>query len=95
VFMRGVECGTLVDFIDRNIGVRLKVRNFEISVRHDFDDYFLPTDTGFGTEVLVGFGGVNAALVADVQEKRVGVTVGIRGYNVAILHDFDQFLSGM
>lgn len=93
VLARGVEAGTLIDFVDRNFGQRLKVRNFEISIRHDFDDFFYPTDTGFGTEVLVAYRGVSAALASDVREKRLGVTVGVRGYNVAILHDFDNFLS--
>lgn len=93
VLARGLEAGTLIDFVDRNFGQRLKVRNFEISVRHDFDDFFFPTDTGLGTEILLGYKGVNAAVATDVREKRVGMTVGIRGYNVAVLHDFDNFLS--
>lgn len=93
ILARGVESGTLVDFVDRNFGQRLKIRNFEISVRHDFDDYFYPSDTGFGTEMLVAYRGVSAAIANDIREKRIGVAVGIRGYNVAFLHDFDNFLS--
>lgn len=90
---RGVQAGTLLDLVDRNIGQRLKVRNFEISVRHDFDDYFYATDTGFGTEILIAYKGVYAALATDVKEKRLGINVGIRGYSVAAMHDFDNFLS--
>lgn len=93
IFARGFQSGTLVNFVDRNFGQRFRVRNFEISLQHDFDDYFYPADPGFGTEFLVQYRGANFALANDIAERKIGLSVGLRGYNIAILHDFDQYLT--
>lgn len=88
---RSFQAGTLIDFVDRNLGVRMKVRNFEISVQHDFDDAFNMVDPGWGTELMVQWRGTSAAIANDLLERRIGVTLGVRGYTLALLHDFDQF----
>lgn len=93
IFARGFQSGTLLNFVDRNFGQRFRIRNFEISLQHDFDDYFYPADPGFGTEFMVQYRGANLVLANDISERKIGVSVGLRGCNVAVLHDFDQYLT--
>jgi hypothetical protein len=93
IFARGFQSGTIINFVDRSFGQRIRIRHFEISVQHDFDDYFYPSDPGFGTEFLVQYRGANFAIANDVAERKLGISVGFRGHNVAVLHDFNQYLT--
>eukprot|EP00919_Chromeraceae_sp_WS-2016_P060073 GHVR01142726.1.p1 GENE.GHVR01142726.1~~GHVR01142726.1.p1 ORF type:complete len:212 (+),score=45.27 GHVR01142726.1:89-724(+) len=42
VVARGVELGVVIDRRDRDYGARVKIRNFELSLRHDYFDILDP-----------------------------------------------------
>lgn len=87
------ETGTLADFADHQYGQRIRIRNFEIAVRHDFDEMENPDTSEFGTEVLVGYNETGLMLVSDVSDKAYGVGLSLRGHRISALHDFDDRIS--
>lgn len=86
---RHVESATIVDLTDRDYGQRVKVRDFELSVRHDFNEFVKPTLRSVATEVALFYRTVGVAVGTDVGDQRYGVTVGVRGYQVSAERDFD------
>ncbi|CEM09749.1 unnamed protein product [Vitrella brassicaformis CCMP3155] len=93
VVARGVETGTNVDILDRDYGQRVKVRNTEVAVRHDFNDFDDPTtddDEELATEVFAGYKSVAVAVGQDVQDTEYAVSVGVLGYQFSVLRDFDE-----
>lgn len=93
VVARFFESATLVDFLDRDYGQRISIRNFDLSIRHDFDEFIDPTPDEFATEILVAFRDLGVALSTDVADSRYGITVGFRGRQISVLHDFDERFS--
>lgn len=93
ILARYFSSSTLVDFVDRDYGQRISLRNFDISIRHDFDEFIEPDPMEFATEVLIAFRDIGIALSSDVGDSRYGLTVGWRGRQVSILHDFDETLT--
>jgi len=93
VVARGVESGTNVDILDRDYGQRVKVRNTEVAVRHDFDDVQDPSvddDEELATEVFAGYKSVAVAVGTDVDDTEYAVSTGVLGYQFSVLRDFDE-----
>lgn len=88
-----LEAGTLADFSDHQYGQRIRFRNFEVALRHDFDELEHPDATEYSTEFLIGYNQTGLMLVSDLSEKAYGVGVTIRGHQVSALHDFDDRVS--
>ncbi|CEM06835.1 unnamed protein product [Vitrella brassicaformis CCMP3155] len=93
VVARGVSSGTLVDLRDEDYGQRVKVRNTEVAVRHDFEDTQDPTtgdDEELATEVFVGYKSIGVAVGTDLNDTEVAVSAGVLGYQFSVLRDFDE-----
>lgn len=93
IIARYFASSTLIDFVDRDYGQRISFRNFDISIRHDFDEFVNPDPSEFATDCLITFGGVGLALSTDVKDSRYGLTVGLKGRQVSVYHDFDERMS--
>ena len=88
VTARGTQLATLADFNDRLIGQRVKVRDFEINLRHDFDDIVVAGDIGIATEIFLSFRTVSLSIGSDVRDTSYAVAFSARGYSVAVLRNF-------
>eukprot|EP00918_Siedleckia_nematoides_P016099 GHVU01034704.1.p1 GENE.GHVU01034704.1~~GHVU01034704.1.p1 ORF type:complete len:755 (-),score=177.89 GHVU01034704.1:738-3002(-) len=90
---RNTEFATLVDLMERTYGQRVKVRDFEINARHDFDDFIDATDIALATELLIAYKTATAAVGFDVADSEYGVSVTLRNRSVNVLRDFDEYIS--
>eukprot|EP00921_Rhytidocystis_pertsovi_P002068 GHVQ01003555.1.p1 GENE.GHVQ01003555.1~~GHVQ01003555.1.p1 ORF type:complete len:1345 (+),score=263.58 GHVQ01003555.1:696-4730(+) len=90
VVARGTEAATLIDLTDRDYGQRIKVRNLEIAVRHDFDEFAKQDEYELATAVSVFYKGVAISAESDVVDTEYGVSLGVRGYQVSVMRDFNE-----
>jgi hypothetical protein len=88
-----VETTTMADFNDHQYGQRFRIKNFEINLRHDFDEAKNPDPEEYSTEFLVGYKDTGVMLVSDIHDKVYGFGVHVRGHQVSLLHDFDDFVT--
>eukprot|EP01068_Selenidium_serpulae_P005298 Selendium_serpulae@DN3962_c0_g1_i2.p1 len=89
VVARATEFSTLVDFLDRDYGQRVKIRDFEAVFRHDFDEFVRQDGGELATEVFIAFKTLGVAISSDVADTEFGVSIGYRGYQISALRDFN------
>uniref|UniRef100_A0A0G4I5R3 Uncharacterized protein n=1 Tax=Chromera velia CCMP2878 TaxID=1169474 RepID=A0A0G4I5R3_9ALVE len=90
---RFFEFGTIADREDREYGARMRVRNFEISVRRDFfdqQDPFVGDSLELATEFFVGWGSLGVTIGEDVEDSEYGFGFQYRGFEFFIERDFDE-----
>eukprot|EP00922_Rhytidocystis_sp_ex-Travisia-forbesii_P044718 GHVS01066643.1.p1 GENE.GHVS01066643.1~~GHVS01066643.1.p1 ORF type:complete len:1407 (-),score=217.45 GHVS01066643.1:294-4514(-) len=87
---RNVETATMIDLADRDYGQRVKVRNFDMTVRHDFDEYIRPNPGSLATELGMFYRTLSVVVGTDVKDARYLVSVNLRGYQILTERDFDQ-----
>jgi len=86
-----VNTSTLAKVEDRDYGQRVKVKNLEVMVRHDFDHYLKKdTDGEVASEVHVEYKSLYISADTDLIAKKGGVAVGLGGNKVAIIRDTDD-----
>ncbi|XP_053991289.1 uncharacterized protein LOC128883209 [Hylaeus volcanicus] len=88
-----LETTTMADFQDHQYGQRFRIKNFEINLRHDFDEAEHPDPQEYSTEFLVGYKDKGVMLVSDIHDKVYGFGVHVRGHQISLLHDFDDFIT--
>lgn len=95
VIGRFFEVATLADFGDRDYGFRIRVRNLDISVRHDFDEFYNPAGDTFATQFLVAYGPLGVVGGIDIPDTRYALGLGYRGTSVTVQRDFDERKTSM
>eukprot|EP00919_Chromeraceae_sp_WS-2016_P050058 GHVR01118717.1.p1 GENE.GHVR01118717.1~~GHVR01118717.1.p1 ORF type:complete len:251 (+),score=57.39 GHVR01118717.1:565-1317(+) len=95
VVARSFEIGTLIDRRDREYGARIKLRNFEFSMRHDFFDIQDPLTndnsySSLATELFFGWRSFGVSVGSDFINTRYGVSVSMLGYECSMVRDFDE-----
>ena len=85
-----VEVGTLVNVLDQDYGQRVKVGDFDILIRHDFDEFMDQDPDEVATEVFLGFKSVGVSVMTDLVDTEYGVVVSVKGQTVSWIQDFDE-----
>lgn len=85
-----VGIGMLGNILDRNYGGRVRIKEFEIGVRHDFDEYVYQDKTQLGTEFYMSYKNFSLALGGDISDSKYGVGFGLDDYQISVLRDFDE-----
>eukprot|EP00920_Eleutheroschizon_duboscqi_P001951 GHVT01005048.1.p1 GENE.GHVT01005048.1~~GHVT01005048.1.p1 ORF type:complete len:694 (+),score=19.66 GHVT01005048.1:1476-3557(+) len=87
---RSMGSSVLVDQLDRDYGVRLKIRDLEVAVRHDFDEFKKPDAAEIATAVSFKYKGLDVSVESDVGDAQYATTIGYRDTEFTALRDFDQ-----
>lgn len=93
VIAGSTEIGILADFQDEEYGFRLRYRDFEFSIRHDFNDVGDPTvgdNVELATELYVGYKSFGIAIGADLNEQTFGIQVAYKGRDMTFVQDLDD-----
>lgn len=85
-----VAVGTLANFLDRNYGQKIRVKDFEIVARHDFNEHIYQDPGKLASEFMVSYKDYGVAVGTDVVDAQYGVSIGIKGYQFSVLRDFDE-----
>lgn len=85
-----VTVGTLVNFDDRNYGAKIRIKDFETAIRHDFDEHINQDDSKLATEFGIGFKDTGIQVGSDLVDSRYGLSIAVSKYKFAALRDFDD-----
>eukprot|EP00920_Eleutheroschizon_duboscqi_P008097 GHVT01018843.1.p1 GENE.GHVT01018843.1~~GHVT01018843.1.p1 ORF type:complete len:955 (+),score=52.30 GHVT01018843.1:1104-3968(+) len=90
IVARATELTTIADVSDRDYGQRVKVRDLEVSVAHDFDEFVNQDPAEFATAVSLFYRTVGVSVETDVQDTKYAFQFGTRGYQFTAIRDFDE-----
>lgn len=85
-----IDVGTMANVLDRNYGARVHVRDFEIMVRHDFDEHVYQDPSKLASQMAFSWKDIGVSVGTDLVDTRYAVGVGIKGYKFSALRDFDD-----
>lgn len=96
ILARGVENATLISQTDREYGQRIKVRDFDILVSHDFDDWLMPNSSQMNNGVLadpstvfyLNHKALSLSAHSNRSQKNAGVGLGL-GNVVGVTAEID------
>lgn len=85
-----VTVKALTDLGGRNYGANIEVKDFGFLLRHDFDEHIKQDPSKLGTEFMVAYKSAGVAVGTDVKDTKYGVSVGLLGYQMSVLKDFND-----
>lgn len=91
VATKRVALSTLTKQNDRDYGQRVKVKDVNVLVRHDFDNWLMPDSYGeAGTEFQVGYKGIGMTGEVDRTGQRAGFQTNVGSISSGVILDADD-----